>query len=176
QVAISLENALLLAKEQEARAAAEAAERRSAFLAHELRTPLATVQLRLGSLTESVRQQETLSSASLSPSLAALQRQFDRLSALVESLLESARVQTGQLTLTREALDLTSVIRDVVDLLTEQAESAGCELQVDATGPIRGVWDRLRLEQVATNLLTNAFKYGAGRPIRIVVDRDGENA
>src|SRR5206468_9748952 len=78
QVAISLENALLLAKEQEARAAAEAAERRSAFLAHELRTPLATVQLRLGSLTESVRQQETLSSASLSPSLAALQRQFDR--------------------------------------------------------------------------------------------------
>jgi signal transduction histidine kinase len=176
QVAISMENALLLAKEQAARAAAEAAERRSAFVAHELKTPLGTVELRLSALAEAVRHQDTISSASLSPSLTALKRQFDRMNGLIESLLESARVQTGQLTLTRQELDLTAVIRDVVDLLAEQAERYGCQLQVDAPGPVRGKWDRLRLEQVVTNLLNNGFKYGAGKPIRIAIDSQGTTA
>jgi signal transduction histidine kinase len=40
---------------------------------------------------------------------------------------------------------------------------------VEAPGPVIGRWDRLRLEQVVTNLLTNAFKYGAGKPVRVVV-------
>ena len=176
QVAISMENALLLAKEQAARAAAEAAERRSAFVAHELKTPLATIELRLAALTESVGEQETLSSASLSPSIVALKRQFDRMNGLVESLLESARVQTGQLTLTRQELDITDVIRDVVDLLAEQAERSGCQLEVESPGPVRGQWDRLRLEQVVTNLLNNSFKYGAGKPIRIVIDSQATTA
>jgi predicted ATPase/signal transduction histidine kinase len=173
QVAISLENALLLAKEKEARAAAEAAERRSAFLAHELKTPLATARMRMSALTMMASQQVMIPTASLSPTLVALDRQFSRLGALVESLLESARVQTGQLALAREELDLVAVVRDVLDLVAEQAESAGCLLQVEAPGPVRGNWDRLRLEQVATNLLTNAFKYGAGKPVRVTVRRVG---
>lgn len=174
QVAISFENALLLAKEQEARAAAEAAERRSAFLAHELRTPLATAQLRLSALNDSVSQQDTVSSRVLSPALSAIKRQFDRLKALVESLLESARVQTGQLTLTRERLDLAALVREVVDLLAEEAESAGCAVEIEGASQLRGQWDRLRIEQIVTNLLTNAFKYGARKPIRIVIDGDGQ--
>src|SRR5206468_2727608 len=84
QAAISLENALLLAKEQRARAAAEsareaaeAAERRLTFLAHELRTPLASVVLRLGALMFSAEQQPSIPSATLTTSLAALKRLID---------------------------------------------------------------------------------------------------
>jgi len=49
--------------------------------------------------------------------------------------------------------------------------SAGCVLRFDPNGEIRGHWDRLRLEQVVTNLLTNAIKYGAGKPIDVAVER-----
>ncbi|XYI02375.1 AAA family ATPase [Sorangium sp. So ce1128] len=173
QAAISLEHALLLAREREARAAAEAAERRTAFLAHELKTPLTGLHLKLDALTRSIKQQETVSSSWLSSSLTSFKRQLGRLSMLIDSLLDLSRVQMGRLVLTREPVDLTALVRDVVGRLSEQAELAGCALHVQATRAIWGQWDRLRLEQVATNLLTNALKYGAGKPVRIVADADG---
>ncbi|XYI02261.1 AAA family ATPase [Sorangium sp. So ce1128] len=176
QAAISLENALLLAREREARAAAEAAERRTAFLAHELKTPLTGLHLKLDALTRSIKHQETVSSSWLSPSLMSFKRQLGRLSLLIDSLLDLSRVQMGRLVLTREPVDLTALVRDVAGRLSEQAELAGCELHVQATGAIWGQWDRLRLEQVATNLLTNALKYGGGKPVRIVADADGAAA
>ncbi|WP_437574587.1 AAA family ATPase [Sorangium sp. So ce887] len=173
QAAISLENALLVAREREARAAAETAERRTAFLAHELKTPLTGLHLKLDALTRSIKQQETVSSSWLSSSLTSFKRQLGRLSLLIDSLLDLSRVQVGRLVLTREPVDLTALVRDVVGRLSEQAELAGCALHVQAERAAWGQWDRLRLEQVATNLLTNAMKYGAGRPVRIVADADG---
>jgi predicted ATPase/signal transduction histidine kinase/tRNA A-37 threonylcarbamoyl transferase component Bud32 len=173
QAAISLENALLLARERESRAAAEAAERRTAFLAHELKTPLTGLHLKLDALARSIKQQETVSASWLSSSLTSSKRQLGRLSLLIDSLLDLSRVQMGRLVLTREPVDLVALVRDVAGRLSEQAELAGCELHVQATRAIWGQWDRLRLDQVATNLLTNALKYGGGKPVRIVADTDG---
>ncbi|WP_437525033.1 ATP-binding sensor histidine kinase [Sorangium sp. So ce726] len=173
QAAISLENALLLAREREARAAAEAAERRTAFLAHELKTPLTGLHLKLDALARSIKQQETVSSSWLSSSLTSFKRQLGRLNLLIDSLLDLSRVQKGRLALTREPVDLAALVRDVVGRLSEQAELAGCALHVQAERAVVGQWDRLRLEQVVTNLLTNAMKYGAGKPVRIVTDGDG---
>ncbi|WP_438039122.1 AAA family ATPase [Sorangium sp. So ce128] len=173
QAAISLENALLLAREREARAAAEAAERRTAFLAHELKTPLTGLHLKLDALARSIKQRETVSSSWLSSSLTSFKRQLGRLNLLIDSLLDLSRVQKGRLALTREPVDLAALVRDVVGRLSEQAELAGCALHVQAERAVVGQWDRLRLEQVATNLLTNAMKYGAGKPVRIVTDGDG---
>jgi signal transduction histidine kinase len=53
---------------------------------------------------------------------------------------------------------------------------AGCSVQFSAASPVVGRWDRLRLEQVVTNLLSNAMKYGAGKPIEVVVEGNGERA
>jgi signal transduction histidine kinase len=47
---------------------------------------------------------------------------------------------------------------------------AGCELSLKADGAIVGNWDRLRLEQVLTNLLANACKYGKGHPVEVWVE------
>jgi signal transduction histidine kinase len=59
----------------------------------------------------------------------------------------------------------------VVRRLAPEAESQGCALQVRAPDPIRGRWDQLRLEQVVSNLLANAVKYGAAHPVEIDVQR-----
>ncbi|XYI02330.1 AAA family ATPase [Sorangium sp. So ce1128] len=176
QTAISLENALLLAREREARAAAEAAERRTAFLAHELKTPLTGLHLKLDALTRSIKHQELVSSSWLSSSLTSFKRQLGRLSLLIDSLLDLSRVQMGRLVLTREPVNLAALVQDAAGRLSEQADLAGCALHVQATRAVWGQWDRLRLDQVATNLLTNALKYGAGKPVRIVAGADGVGA
>jgi predicted ATPase/signal transduction histidine kinase len=180
QAAISLENALLLAKEQKAREAAEAAreaaegaERRLTFLAHELRSPLASVMLRLGALMMAAEERESIASASLMPGLSGLKRLIDRLTVLIDSLLDLSRMQRGQLLLAREPIDLVTVVQDVVARLDEQGQLAECPVTIEGSEPVIGRWDRLRLEQVITNLLTNAFKYGAGKPVRVVITSRG---
>jgi signal transduction histidine kinase len=69
--------------------------------------------------------------------------------------------------------DLADVTREVVDRFESQAESAGTELRVRA-GSAVGRWDRLRMDQVITNLVGNALKYGNGQPVEVTIDeRDG---
>ena len=72
-----------------------------------------------------------------------------------------ARIQ-----LNREETDLSVLISDVVDLLSEQLKDSGSELKIDAP-TMRGKWDRFRLEQILINLLTNAFRYGEGKLIEV---------
>jgi predicted ATPase/signal transduction histidine kinase len=182
QAAISLENALLLAKEQKAREAAEAAretaeaaEQRLSFLAHELRSPLASVVLRLGALLMTAEQAESVPSATLMPGLNGLKRLIDRLTVLIDSLLDLSRMQRGQLLLAREPIDLVAVTQDVVARLGEQ-EPLTTSITVESNGPAVGRWDRLRMEQVVTNLITNALKYGAGKPVRVVVTASASQA
>jgi signal transduction histidine kinase len=183
QAAISLENALLLAKEQKARAqaesareAAEGAERRLSFLAHELRSPVASVVLRLGALMFMAEQEPSIPSTVLTPSLEQLKRLIDRLTVLIDSLMDLSRMQRGKLVLAREPIDLAALVQEVAGRLAEQAELARCPLEVNAPAPVAGEWDRLRVEQLATNLVTNAFKYGAGKPVRVEVTTAGTEA
>src|SRR5205085_10658323 len=72
-------------------------------------------------------------------------------------------------------VDLGDLVEEVVDRLRTDAERAGCAMTVRAERPC-GRWDRLRLEQIVVNLLANAFKYGAGRPIEVAVSREGADA
>ncbi len=60
--------------------------------------------------------------------------------------------------------------------MTQVAVDAGCPVTFEAPGPVTGVWDRVRTEQVITNLLSNAFKYGAGKPVNVLVVADDSAA
>jgi signal transduction histidine kinase len=86
---------------------------------------------------------------------------------LVEELLDVSRLEAGPLSLRRERVDLESLLKEVVDALSEDLRRAGCTARIHSTGPLVGHWDRMRLEQVIENLIRNAITYGAGKPIEL---------
>jgi signal transduction histidine kinase len=144
---------------------------------HELRTPLTALRLQLDSVARSLerRPAEHLASGRLASSTGDARTQAVRLTALVERLLDISRLAEGRLTLDHEELDLVSVVREVVDVMRAPARVAGCELRFEAPPALRGRWDRMRLEQLVTNLVGNATKFGAHQPVdvAIAVDANG---
>ena len=136
---------------------------------HELHTPLTPLQLQLQTLKRSLATRDA-TSTQLTLKLESALRQVKRLARLVDDLLDVSRITAGRLTLQREELDLAELTRDLAERFSEQASAARCTLHIDTPGPVTGVWDRFRLEQVLVNLLSNALKYGPGRPVDITVD------
>ncbi len=99
-----------------------------------------------------------------------------KLSRLIEELLSVSRIQAGRLELVLAEVDLSSVAREVAEHFKQDLARAGSTLSLAAGEPVVGRWDRHRLEQVLTNLIANATKFGAGKPIEVVVTRDGGTA
>ncbi|MDI1436674.1 sensor histidine kinase [Polyangium sorediatum] len=153
--------------------ALEAISARDDFLAvasHELRTPLTPLKLQLERLVRDARagaHQERLA-----PALEVAYRQVGRLAALIDRLLDVSRITAGKLDLCLDEIDLCALVHDVVTRFGREIEDAGCQLSFPHDKPILGTWDRLRLEQVVTNLLGNATKYGRGKPIEIGLEAD----
>jgi signal transduction histidine kinase len=103
-------------------------------------------------------------------------RQVKKLAELMNGLLDVARLSEGRLRIEREEMDLVGLVREVAARLHPQAEQAGSPLVLETDEPVVGQWDRLRLEQVVSHLLSNAIKYGAGHPVSVLVQRTGERA
>ncbi|HEY6147382.1 MAG TPA: HAMP domain-containing sensor histidine kinase, partial [Thermoanaerobaculia bacterium] len=133
---------------------------------HELKTPITTLQLQIQSL---LRRADGGAVEGLGPRLAAAERQVERLTVLINDLLDISRITGGRLDLQLEDVDFASVVKDVTARLEEPLARAGCPLTVTGLEPQRGKWDRLRLDQIVTNLLSNAMKYGAGQPIEVAM-------
>jgi signal transduction histidine kinase len=131
--------------------------------AHELRTPMTGLRLRVES---AMRRCTDL------PGVAAVAKAVDRMSRRVEQLIDVADMREHLVSLQPEHVDLSEIIQDAVLLMDAQAQWAKSEVLVDATAPIRGCWDIPRLTQVITSLLSNAVKFGAGKPVQVVA-RDG---
>jgi signal transduction histidine kinase len=100
----------------------------------------------------------------------------ERLTRLLDNLFDVSQITAGRLQLQREPCDLSEAVRAVVSGLSEQASRAGCAISMGAPAALLGNWDRFRIEQVITNLLTNAFKYGAGKPIEISLEASESTA
>jgi PAS domain S-box-containing protein len=158
----------------------EAVSARDGFISmasHELKTPLNTLQLRLDLLERLLEQSDGASVPERTlPTLAILRRQVGRLAKLIHDLLDVSRITAGRLPLELETVDLAEVIREVVARNEQEIARAGCVVTVRAGDPVRGFWDRLRLDQVATNLLSNALKYGAEGPVEVCVEVEGKSA
>ena len=156
--------------------AQEALKIRDAFVSvagHEFRTPLGALGLTLHNL------QRRLGSNPDEPTTRAIQsvrRQVDRLTRLTEDMLEVGRIRSGKLVLEREPTDLASLADEVVERFRESASASGSVISVAAEQPVVGEWDGSRLDQVLTNLLTNAVKFGEGRPIEVRAARRGDLA
>ncbi|WP_224248053.1 PAS domain-containing sensor histidine kinase [Hyalangium gracile] len=160
--------------------AQQAVQLRDDFLSiasHELKTPLTPLSLKLQVMARLVssEQGEELTQR-LGRDLDGMRRQVRRLSDLISDLLDVARISGGRLRLELDQVDLASLVREVSARFEAEAERAGGRLQVYVEAPLVGRWDRLRLEQVVTNLLSNALKYGPGKPIHVRAELHGERA
>ncbi|WP_437774509.1 sensor histidine kinase [Sorangium sp. So ce1097] len=136
---------------------------------HELRTPIATMRLAIQGLLR--RKREPAAEEQVTRALRTTERQIERLLRLIDELLDVSRIGAGRIPLHLEQVDLASVVREAVEQLRERIAQSRSSLRVRAEEPVVGMWDRFRLEQVITNLLDNALKFGAGEPISITVAR-----
>jgi PAS domain S-box-containing protein len=155
----------------------QAVELRDEFLSiasHELRTPLTALQLQLQGTAHLLERLNNPINTKFLTKLEVANRQTNHLATLVNGLLDVARSSLGRLTLEPDDVDLVDLTHEVIERYTPEAHNAGCTIQLDADPEVRGLWDRARMEQVVTNLVTNSIKYGSGRPIEVrVTSADG---
>ncbi len=139
-------------------------------VSHELRTPLSSIKLMLETVLEAP--EEEARDLFLPQALA----QVDRLTALVQQLLDQARAESGQLTLALRDVDLEEVARPIVASFEPQASNKGVSLELAALRPVRVEADPDRLAQVFVNLIDNALRHTSdGGRIRIELDaRDSD--
>jgi PAS domain S-box-containing protein len=158
RVALCVDNARLYEGAQ------EALKGRDQFLsiaAHEIRGPLTSIHLAVQGLLRG-----SLSPAGAHTALEVIEREDRRLGGFVDDLLDLGRISTGQLHFDLEEVDLGTVVRDAVSRLTGTLAPTG-SVTITTGGNLVGQWDRARLDQVVTNLVSNAIKYGEGKPIEI---------
>jgi len=159
-----------------ARASEAAIAARDEFLAiaaHELRTPLTSLLLQI----EAIERGTTTGIGTVNErvGIASLGRQARRLSGLIDGMLDVTRLTAGRLELVFEKMDLAALAREVAQRFTADAAAAKCTMKVDLRDPLPGTWDEARLDQILTNLLGNAVKYGAGGVIEIEGRNDGDS-
>ncbi|NOK38871.1 histidine kinase [Corallococcus exercitus] len=144
-----------------------------AIAGHELRTPLTALQLQLHSLMHLAQEKDD---PHMQERLSRAQKQAQRLGTLTEQLLDVVRIGAGRLTLQVGECDLSALVQEVVERSAEAVTQSRCQLRVLVDQPVRGQWDGARLEQVVTNLLSNALKYGAGKPVEVMVKASRDRA
>ncbi|MCP3137231.1 sensor histidine kinase [Pyxidicoccus xibeiensis] len=138
---------------------------------HELKSPLNALQLQIHLLARMAK--EAMAASGLAERAEKAARASQRLGLLIDDLLDVSRISAGRLSLQCEEVDLSALARELVSRMSEELVRAGSEVRMSLDGPVTGHWDRLRLEQVLVNLLSNAAKYGAGRPVMVSVDTQG---
>lgn len=146
---------------------------------HELRTPLTPLKLQLQILLHTIESESFRDEAKkrfLHQVIEPADRQVERLAKLVDRLLDVSRITSGQLILNLEQMNLSEFITEIVNQYRPEILKAGCSVTLVNAQTIIGYWDRLRIEQVASNLLTNAMKYGAKQPIVITLVTENNTA
>jgi PAS domain S-box-containing protein len=147
---------------------------RDEFLAtagHELRTPLSALLMQVQGLARSTR----IEDARLKQRLEKAATAGVRLEKLISQILDVSRINVGRLVLERERMRLDTVVREVMDRFADLAAESQCPI-VLRLDPVEGMWDRVRLEQVITNLVTNALKFGRDEPVEVETVQEGQEA
>ncbi|HEX4383366.1 MAG TPA: ATP-binding protein [Myxococcales bacterium] len=138
---------------------------------HELKAPLTSVIMQLQLLRRTIKPDENVapSAERLARTLDGSLRQMDKLTALIDDLLDVTRLDSGKMSYHFEPVELNELVQEVTERLTGQLNAAGCPFQLQLAESVIIDCDRFRIEQVVTNLITNAAKYGAGTPVSISV-------
>ena len=160
---VALTSLVLGATAAERSRALRAREHFISIASHELRTPLAPLRLQVQRLLRGLRRGTNVPTPeALIDGLVIVDRQVERLTALLENVLDLTRLRLGRLPLAAEPFDLAALIDEIATAQRDSLAQHGGSLRIDRHGPTTGTWDRARLAQVVMNLLTNAVKHGGG--------------
>jgi len=173
RMALAIDNARLL---DETRRALHLREEFLRIASHELRTPLASLRLSAQGLLRAAERNRTVSPQTLDRTLRRVLGNTARLEQLTSELLDVTRIEQGHLQLNPIEMALDEIVREAVEQVEGELAAAGSSVSIECTAPVVGRWDPSRLEQVVTNLVTNAAKFGAGKPIEIRIERRGADA
>jgi signal transduction histidine kinase len=143
---------------------------------HELKTPLTSLKLQAQLHQRMIGKGQFDSTDRVKRLLDLTTQQVDRLARLVEDMVDVSRVHKGKLTMQKSETDLGTLTGEVVDRLAPMAQEVGSTIRFTKAEGIVGFWDRYRLEQVITNLLTNAIRYSPGTPIWVEISHDKKSA
>ncbi len=172
--AVAFDNARLY---QQAQEAVQLRDQFVAIASHELRTPVTSIR-GYAQLIERQAARGNLDAVRVTRQTAQIVTQATRLTTLIGDLLDASRIQQGRLDLQLARCDLAALAREVFSAFkTAPERTADHTLILDADEVVIGRWDRGRLDQVLTNLLSNALKYSPeGGEVRLYVGKSGEQA
>jgi PAS domain S-box-containing protein len=139
---------------------------------HELKTPLSSLKLQTQAAQRRIAKGDdsVFAPTRVQKLIDGYAKQIDRLVHLVDDMLDVTRISAGRLSLNLENVSLSRLVLEVLDLHGDQIHRAGCQIHTQLASFVKGSWDRFRIEQVFANLLTNALKYGKGKPITVTVE------
>lgn len=180
-IAVALDNSALFHGVEELLEAREAllcreqaaVKHRDEFLSiasHELKTPITALRLQLQLARRRIDSGERVETV---PLLDTTLKQVNRLTVLVEDLLDVSRIQSGKLSFHFDETQLSELVEQVLDRFALQLRLAECPVTLTIEPGIVGIFDRTRIEQVVANLLSNATKYASGHPVHVALFREG---
>lgn len=146
---------------------------------HELKTPLTSLKLYCQLFRKSLGlgREDYLTPEKMSSLSSHIDKQVGKLNRLVDDMLDISRIRSGKLTLRHQAFNLNELILEVVFMLKDQFKTSGCqEPLLECPDQIIAVnWDRVRMEQVLMNLLTNTIRYGNGKPVTLKLSKNDQS-
>jgi signal transduction histidine kinase len=148
------------------------------IVAHEVRTPLNGLILET-QLRKMHLARDNASAFTLDKMHAMVdrdERQIKSLIRLIEDMLDVSRIRTGKLSIRPSRFDLSERVRNLLQNFAAQIDAAESSVTLEAEQPVVGNWDEFRIEQVISNLLTNALRYGAKSPITVKVYSENNQA
>ncbi len=160
----AIENSRLF---QEAKLAVQTRDDFLSIASHELRTPLTPLRMQLQMLGRALEGGTSVDPARVENFISTSDRMVTRLTRLVEDLLEVSRINSGRLELQYEEFNLSALIKEILSRFQWEIEKVGAPVNLMGPDRLMVSADPGKIEQVFVNLLTNALKYGARRPIRV---------
>lgn len=165
QIAIAMDNARLFQKVH------ESVLLRDEFLSissHELKTPLTSLKMQLQLFSHILKHDKgPVPEERVKKIVEVSERQVSRLNSLVEDLLDVSRIQSGKLSLNKEEVDLSELVREIADRYAPLMRQSNCTLEYHTPPSLLAAVDRIRFEQILINLISNAMKYAPGSHVNI---------
>lgn len=173
--AVAMENARLY------RDAQLAIHQRDDFISiasHELKTPITSLKMQMQVASRSISKSPSphVDATYVKKIMDTSNTQLDRLTRLVEDMLDISRISTGKMVMSYQEVDFSELVKDVLTRFADQMKELGIDIHASLEEGVNVSCDVFRIEQVITNLLTNAIRYGERRPIHVLVTRQKDRA